>query len=210
VSRERKERWLDAREIAKLEGATPREWWALFAALVYTGLRVAEAQGLEWGGCTAVEQRIRLHERSGRRLKTASSQRDVPVASAARRRSYRTRNAVPSGPADSVFPGSPAIYWNARNNFARAVRSFEIAPATIHDLRHTFAVRCAQAGVPLPPIQKLLGHASPVMTMRYMKHAPEAYFVEDAARIAASIQGTGIGVEQEARAETARASIRLA
>ena len=63
----------------------------------------------------------------------------------------------------------------------------------ICDLRHTFAVHCAQAGGPLPRIQKLLGHASPVMTMRYMKPAPEAYFVEDAARIAASIQGTGAG-----------------
>ena len=66
-----------------------------------------------------------------------------------------------------------------------------MAPVTIHDLRHTFADHYAQPGVPLPRTQKLLGHASPVMTMRYMRNAPEAYFVEDAARIAANSRGQG-------------------
>jgi len=37
--------------------------------------------------------------------------------------------------------------------------------------------------------QKLLGHASPHMTLRYMKHAPENYFAEDAARVATSLSG---------------------
>lgn len=60
---------------------------------------------------------------------------------------------------------------------------------TIHDLRHTFGVHCAQAGVPIVRLQKLLGHASPHMTLRYMKHAPESYFSEDAARVAASLTG---------------------
>jgi hypothetical protein len=58
---------------------------------------------------------------------------------------------------------------------------------TVHDLRHAFGVHCAQSGVPLPRLQKLMGHASPVMTMRYMQHAPESYFSEDAARVAASL-----------------------
>ena len=46
-----------------------------------------------------------------------------------------------------------------------------------------------QTGVPVVRLQKLLGHASPQMTMRYMKHAPEAYFDEDAAKIAGAIAG---------------------
>jgi hypothetical protein len=45
------------------------------------------------------------------------------------------------------------------------------------------------AGLLLPRLQKLLGHATPAMTMRYARHAPEAYFVEDASRIAASLSG---------------------
>ncbi len=37
------------------------------------------------------------------------------------------------------------------------------------------AVHAAQAGIPMVRLQKLLGHADPTMTMRYIKHAPEAY-----------------------------------
>ncbi len=60
----------------------------------------------------------------------------------------------------------------------------------IHDLRHTFGVHCAKAGIPLARIQKLMGHATPVMTLRYLKHAPESYFSEDAARLAGSLTGS--------------------
>ncbi len=43
--------------------------------------------------------------------------------------------------------------------------------------------------MPLPRLQKLMGHASAVITMRYMQHSPESYFAEDAARLAASLTG---------------------
>jgi integrase len=78
---------------------------------------------------------------------------------------------------------------------------------TIHDLRHTFGVHCAQAGVPIARLQKLLGHASPHMTLRYMKHAPESYFQEDAAKLAASISGER-NREAEAQAALARERMR--
>lgn len=73
----------------------------------------------------------------------------------------------------------------------------------LHDLRHTFGVHCAQAGVPIVRLQKLLGHASPHMTLRYMKHAPESYFQEDAAKVAASISG-----ERNREAEAQAAPVR--
>jgi integrase len=205
---EGKERWLDATEIGKVERVSSPEWWALFAILLYTGMRIGEAQGLRWGDVRLGERRIRIHEHGGRRLKTASSQRDLPIPSPLVQLLSQQATRVPNGPADLVFPPPYAVYWNARNNFARCVRRAAIAPCTIHDLRHTFAVHCAQSGVPLPRLQKLLGHSSPIMTMRYMKHAPEAYFAEDAARVAASMQG-GTG-EDAARVEAVRASMRLA
>jgi hypothetical protein len=43
--------------------------------------------------------------------------------------------------------------------------------------------------VPNARLQKLLGRTTPHMTLRYMKHAPEAYFAEDAAQVAASLTG---------------------
>ena len=55
--------------------------------------------------------------------------------------------------------------------------------AAIHDVRHSFGVAAAQAGVPIVRLQKLLDHTRSYMTMRYLKHAPEAYFKEDAAKV---------------------------
>ena len=69
VPRERepsgRERWLDTAEVAALERAIPREWWVLFAALVFTGMRIGEALGLRWsnvcgfqrGGSTCTTER---------------------------------------------------------------------------------------------------------------------------------------------------------
>ncbi|HXJ80122.1 MAG TPA: hypothetical protein VMS64_15730, partial [Candidatus Methylomirabilis sp.] len=56
-------------------------------------------------------------------------------------------------------------------------------------------------------LQKLLGHATAAMTMRYMKHAPEAYLSEDGAKIAAHMAGT-TDAEATARAAAARAGMR--
>jgi hypothetical protein len=63
--------------------------------------------------------------------------------------------------------------------------------------------------VPIVRLQKLLGHASPHMTLRYMKHAPESSFAEDAARVASSLSGER-NREAEAQAALAREGIRQA
>ena len=132
---------------------------------------------------------------------------------------HRTR--FPGGPADAVFPPPFDDYRHARRLFRSAALAAQLHdggrnPAgvprpnvTMHDLRHTFGVHCAQAGVPIVRLQKLLGHASPHMTLRYMKHAPESYFQEDAAKVAASISGER-NRDAEAQAALTREAIRRA
>ncbi len=65
----------------------------------------------------------------------------------------------------------------------RAARTGEIPRSGSHS--GAVGVHCAQAGIPIVRIQRLLGHSTPVMTLRYMKHAPDDYFTEDATRVAA-------------------------
>jgi integrase len=45
---------------------------------------------------------------------------------------------------------------------------------TIHDLRHTFATLCVQAGVDVRQLQEMLGHSTIAMTARYV-HALGGY-----------------------------------
>jgi len=56
--------------------------------------------------------------------------------------------------------------------WAYAVRKSKVKGIRFHDLRHTFASRLMQRGVPLKAVQELLGHGSIVMTMRYAHLAP--------------------------------------
>ena len=44
-----------------------------------------------------------------------------------------------------------------------------------HDLRHDYASRLVMNDVSLYQVQKLLGHSSPLMTMRYAHLSPEAF-----------------------------------
>jgi integrase len=200
-----RERWLSAEELRDLEGATPREWWPLFATLAFTGLRIGEAQGLRGGDVRLAERRITVHDRA-RRLKTAGSVRDVPIPEPLARLLAEHVTRYPVGPNDAVFGPPFNDYRAARRVFSRAQRHAGLRDVTLHDLRHTFAVHAAQSGVPIPRIQRLLGQATVAMAMRYMKHAPEAYFAEDAAKVAGSLTGAR-DREEEARVELARPRI---
>lgn len=44
----------------------------------------------------------------------------------------------------------------------------------VHSLRHTFATRCARAGVPMQVAQKLLGHATARMTIETYAHVDDS------------------------------------
>lgn len=43
----------------------------------------------------------------------------------------------------------------------------------LHSLRHTFVWLAAEAGVPLPIVQSVVGHMSPEMTLHYANHATD-------------------------------------
>jgi len=105
----------------------------------------------------------------------------------------------PSASVDPVFQEGLGNYWKALKAWKATCRRAGITDCRLHDLRHTFGVHAACAGVPLARLQRLLGHASPTMTMRYMRHSPNGDFAADAALVAESMRVSG-DREAEARA----------
>lgn len=203
-----RERWLSAEEIAAFERCCPAEWWALFAVLFYTGARLGEALGLRGADVLLSASRICIHE-GERRVKTQEAVRDLPVPNQLEQALAAHLVRVRAGPADLVFPGMFQSYGAVRRVWDATCKAAGISGARPHDARHTFAVHAAQAGVPIVRLQKLLGHATALMTMRYMKHAPEAYLQEDAAAIARHMAGKA-DPEAAARAEAARNGLKTA
>ena len=70
------------------------------------------------------------------------------------------------------------------------------APLRFHDLRHTFASWAMQEGATLPELQKLLGHATLAMTMRYAHLAPK-HLRAAVSRLNGVLQGTSREQEVE-------------
>ena len=204
-----RERWLNSDEIAALRERVPADWWLLFELLIHTGLRIGEAQALRWGDIHLADRFLSVREYADKRLKSETSRRDVPLPDALAAHLAEHAATVPTGIGDPVFPGQLGDYWSAHRVFVRAAKVAKLEDVRIHDLRHTFGVHAAQAGIPLPRLQKLMGHATPNMTMRYAAHAPTNYFAEDAARIAASMDGS-LNEERSARAELARKAFKVA
>ena len=53
---------------------------------------------------------------------------------------------------------------------------------SMHTLRHTFATRCIERGVPIKALQTILGHANITTTMDTYVHASED-FIADAMKL---------------------------
>lgn len=94
-------------------------------------------------------------------------------------------------------PAGETLSWN-EHWFPVAVRAAGIRDFRWHDLRHTFASRLRQSGVPLGTIAELLGHKTLAMTRRYA-HLSIANLHEAVSRI--SIDTTVAPVHQSSAVE---------
>jgi integrase len=80
----------------------------------------------------------------------------------------------PKGPSPYVFtnPDTGTGFNNVNGAFERTCERSGFDDVTFHTLRHTFASRLAQAGIPLNNIRELLGHGDMKVTTRYAHLAP--------------------------------------
>lgn len=192
-----RDRWLSADELAQLYLELPPEWVPFFQTLSSTGLRLGEVAppahgrgggGLRWQDVRFADRKIRVRRQGERAETTKGHERTVPMGPALARALARHRETVPASPNDLVFP-PPFTYQEAERIFAKAVRRLGWPHTVVHDLRRTFAVHGLKNSVPLSRVQRILGHRTPAMTIRYSQHAPEPHADDDAARIEASMTG---------------------
>ena len=76
--------------------------------------------------------------------------------------------AGPKAEGGVVFRKADGSEWGSiRTAFEGALREAKIEAFRFHDLRHTFASHFMMSTGDLPALQKILGHATLAMTMRY-------------------------------------------
>ena len=181
---------------------------------MYTGLRKGELAALRWDD-------VNVDNASGRRpaeLRRTDQGRDVrhvPIVDALLPVLRAGRLKCPMG---LVFPSEVGSMRDPasrifRETFHRVLVAAGLGPAerggkvrphvTFHGLRHTFASHWVMKGGDLFKLQKILGHKSAQMTMRYAHLAPEA-FTQDWSRFGAAVGESGSVVPLPRRDERAR------
>lgn len=127
----------------------------LWVLLMWTGLRRAEARGLDWSHVDLTDEPVMTVIGKGDR------ERVVPIVPPALAAMGEPQD---SGP---VFLVGGDRQVSAR--FKEAARRAGLPKARLHDLRHTCLTLLVGHGVPLKLVQDIAGHSSINTTMRYAK-----------------------------------------
>jgi integrase len=191
-------------EIGRLLRAAKDEGELVFvsyATAVYTGLRQGEVAGLRWDAIDLENRRITV-QRSFEGPTKSGEVRHVPILDVLLPilKAWRLQC-----PGQIVFPNeagtmhgkSARLFQEVfhrvldRAGFPKAQRGGkERRYIVFHDLRHTFASHWVMGGGDMFRLQKILGHKTVQMTMRYAHLAPDA-FVGDYARLGAAAPEKG-------------------
>lgn len=114
--------------------------------LASTGLRISEAQSVNWRDIKDDHLVVRTAKND--------ELRQVPLIPAALDLLSRLRAAgVPTGPDDPVM-----LIKSPRLALEGSCERLGIPHMRVHDLRHIFATRCIESGVDLPTLASWLGH----------------------------------------------------
>jgi integrase len=128
-----------------------------------TGLRMGETRSLLWNSIDFTRRWLTV---DGGHAKSRQT-RHVPLNEEAVRVLTQWREQASHGP--RVFD----VVTNFKTAWGHVLEQARIAAFRWHDLRHHFASRLVQAGVPLNTVRDLLGHASVAMSLRYAHLAPD-------------------------------------
>ena len=153
-------RYLSSNEIETLISACGKEIKPIVITALNTGMRKSEILHLTW-------DRVDLKNRIILLDKTKNGERrEIPINQTLLN---TLSDIVRNIKTDYVFynPETLKPYCDIKKSFTGALRKAHIIDFHFHDLRHTFASRLVMSGVDLATIQKLLGHKTINMTLRY-------------------------------------------
>lgn len=182
-------RVLGQQEIVALLGACSPSARTPIATALYTGVRISELLGLIWSdidlrsGTLHVRAQLSLAKagRPAQRVapKTPAAVRQIPLTPGLVRLLTEHRGSSRfAAPDDWVFAtrhGTPRSQRNVHRQLAAVLERAGIDQSTgrlrFHDLRHTFASHLIlDVGRDVVQVSRLLGHASPVTTLRVYAH----------------------------------------
>ena len=151
---------------------------SLITFAVLTGMRSGEICGLQWDDIdwNSKQVHVRRAWKEGRYYapKTQASIRRVELPERLVRELREWKMACPKGEDDLVFPnlnGNPMSSTNLlRRGFYPALRRAGLRKIRFHDLRHTFASLLIASGEDIVRVSRLLGHASPTVTLNVYSH----------------------------------------
>ena len=143
--------------------ASPRHLRPIVRFAVDTGGRLSEILRLDWRDAELGRRRVCFRETKN------GEDRTVRLCERAQA-TLAGIGAKDSGPV-FIFRGKPIK--SVQTAFEKARTKAELEDVRFHDLRHTFASRLVQGGVPLYDVMHLMGHKSLDMVQRYAHLAPD-------------------------------------
>src|SRR3990167_5420738 len=171
----RRTRYLDREEMAKLVSASSPKFYPILVCALNTGLRRGEIGGLKWDNVNLENKTLNIvHTKSGKN-------RQVPISTSLLKE-LKKMKAKATG--NKVFNVSTSFL---RRGFETARKKAGLKNFRFHDLRHTFASYFVMATGDLPTLQRILGHSSAQMTMRYA-HLADAHIQEKMKQFSESVK----------------------
>lgn len=159
------ERILSSEEEFRLLNSCDTYLRNILVAALYTGMRKGEIISLKWENVDLDRNIITIHKTNSKSKKT----KRIPINSVIRKLLLELK--LKSAGSTYVFLSSKSTPYLRQDSLNRAYtlakEKAQIQGLRFHDLRHTAATRMVELGVSIVVVNKILGHASIQMTMRY-------------------------------------------
>ena len=184
--------WKPSEVATFLEASQDDPLYPVCYLMLTLGLRRGEALGLPWSAVNLenavlnVKQALSLTGKGNkaeiRAVKTPSSRRELLLSSDVvtllrvqkekqdEMRRFLGDDWVDTGLVFNTSLGTPIHPRNALRSFKRLIKSLDVTPIRLHDLRHTFATLALHRKIPVEVVSKTLGHARVDITLNVYRH----------------------------------------